>query len=1157
MIFDQLAILSLGGYCSPLDGNGVVASGGGGATVDTPMKVAEAGMKERHRRVFNSRVFPSLFEDGKMKEMKDHPKTSPLSLEMSQAEWEEAIHIVRNFGPALLSDANEEQKAFRKSLGKKKEKKWTKRDEGVPLIEKYKVEEYTLPDSDQTHHRLLKRHKRASWTEEKWLLCIPQLDVFDAISECHGIASHMKQNQTCVKVHEKYYNVTEAQIIAFVESCETCNHANPVKKQLKGAKKPILSQHFRDRFQVDLIDMRSKAMKDVYENTMNWILTLKDHFTQLTYLVPLPRKKASYVAYELDHIFGLIGYPSIFHTDNGKEFTANEILVLLKEYSDSIITVTGRPRTPRDQGSVESMNKLVKKIIEALENDERLKGNKTPNWTRLLGKAMQTINSKCGRAAHDVAPYKAVFGQNYHQEISCKLSDMRKCTTIEERLRLSNDDRLRSVAETCCVLDSGKQWERPEDSYWEEGDDEIIAASAPQDPVIDPSAATDAATSMSVSDNTDCADAHSQAADKNADVNPLVAEAHSADDVAEETTNSGKNTAMKDAIEAEVATLSQAKNVSARKYKVKYTVSQAMEKKNTRTRKLNTPRLGKKNRMRTRLTDYEFIYPTLHCDCCLHGSAMISVGDENYLQDCSSTDRWYESDFISSFGTLACHRAHTLGEGRCIYTQFITCSYPNEEVDESQCRALNSTTKRIVSAFHGDDHYVVADMDLSTNECIISDGLSFPQRKWKKHIANVLKRCKLIDRDSKVFVDEERSNDSVTVLELTTAGVDETWTVRLDDTFVRQEDGFNCGPLACLKMLEIMLDKTTFEGLDVETYRGFVTDRFSGMVEIHSDELLVSVPATESSAQQEGNSVTDTYSKVECYCGDDTALSSLTVTLKCCKKRQHAICAYRWLETSGKCAFCRAEVKAIEFQGSKIPIENIGSCGIHSHFNTDTDKVFPTNTPQKNSSIASQNEAAKCSSPSDEDTPLRQADSVRKKAASLKRKSQDAQAKKMIRRRSNQESKVGIGAVVTISLDKRDFSAATGVRAVVFDTKEATGGILACSEFGVICLTSGAQYWIPSDRYGVTSQSGEDSVLTDGLKTIRDEVLGETFDASKKTKLTLVQAQKHFTGLSPRKRAACRCKNGQCGPSCGCRKATPPVMCSSSCSCNGNCRQHV
>eukprot|EP00986_Skeletonema_menzelii_P015721 scaffold12485_cov137-Skeletonema_menzelii.AAC.2 len=47
-------------------------------------------------------------------------------------------------------------------------------------------------------------------------------------------------------------------------------------------------QHFRDRFQVDLIDMRSCAMEDVYGNTMNWILTLKDHFTHLTYLYHFP-----------------------------------------------------------------------------------------------------------------------------------------------------------------------------------------------------------------------------------------------------------------------------------------------------------------------------------------------------------------------------------------------------------------------------------------------------------------------------------------------------------------------------------------------------------------------------------------------------------------------------------------------------------------------------------------------------------------------------------------------------------------------------------------------------------------------------------------------------------------------------------------------------
>lgn len=101
-------------------------------------------------------------------------------------------------------------------------------------------------------------------------------------------------------------------------------------------KKPIISESFRDRFQVDLIDMRGCAQEDIYGQTMRWIMTLKDHFSHLTYLVALPQKKTSYVAYELDRIFGLIGYPVVFHTDNGKEFTGSDVLELLKEYSENV-----------------------------------------------------------------------------------------------------------------------------------------------------------------------------------------------------------------------------------------------------------------------------------------------------------------------------------------------------------------------------------------------------------------------------------------------------------------------------------------------------------------------------------------------------------------------------------------------------------------------------------------------------------------------------------------------------------------------------------------------------------------------------------------------------------------------------------------------------
>ena len=37
-----------------------------------------------------------------------------------------------------------------------------------------------------------------------------------------------------------------------------------------------------------------------------------------------------------------LGYPKIFHTDNGKEFTAKVVLEFLLDLNPNIITVTGR-----------------------------------------------------------------------------------------------------------------------------------------------------------------------------------------------------------------------------------------------------------------------------------------------------------------------------------------------------------------------------------------------------------------------------------------------------------------------------------------------------------------------------------------------------------------------------------------------------------------------------------------------------------------------------------------------------------------------------------------------------------------------------------------------------------------------------------------------
>ncbi len=125
-------------------------------------------------------------------------------------------------------------------------------------------------------------------------------------------------------------------------------------------------------------------------------MTVKDHSIDLVYLAALPRKTAKFVVTELEKYFGLVGYPHIFHTgmwrldinnnldcvcdnfliyvircffyntDNGKEFIAKFVVDMMKHNNPNWFIVTGRPRTPRNQGSVESANKLVQRVMKSI-----------------------------------------------------------------------------------------------------------------------------------------------------------------------------------------------------------------------------------------------------------------------------------------------------------------------------------------------------------------------------------------------------------------------------------------------------------------------------------------------------------------------------------------------------------------------------------------------------------------------------------------------------------------------------------------------------------------------------------------------------------------------------------------------------------------------
>jgi hypothetical protein len=304
-------------------------------------------------------------------------------------------------------------------------------------------------------------------------IVVPREKVFDAIDEWHRGNGHMGQERTSTYVSEKYWNITQKTARIYVETCFVCMKKNTTNKNVKGSIKPIRSWKFRDRFQLDLIDFRKLRKRDPFGVLMRWVLTLKDHATGLTYLCALPRKRPHLVAYKLQEIFGTIGYPKIFHTDNGKEFTAISILKFLWSLNSNILLVTGRPMRPRDQGSVENMNKLVKRVLGSVLAERMLAGE-NPNWTEVLGTVTGVVNSHAGRGKNDVSAYEAVYGQSYHHQFSCSKEEAGKCFTIDQRMLVTNDAEFNeNVAMDYNIRDYASDVADEDEGYF--SDDEVPA----------------------------------------------------------------------------------------------------------------------------------------------------------------------------------------------------------------------------------------------------------------------------------------------------------------------------------------------------------------------------------------------------------------------------------------------------------------------------------------------------------------------------------------------------------------------------------------------------------------------------------------------------------------------------------------------------------
>ena len=260
-------------------------------------------LRAKHRKIFLMKAFGINPDGTKILDPSLVPENIPSYRSVkSVGQYTEMVHILSRWGDdeqlALLPRDDPEliqTHKFRKKHSKK----------GYNYASSFRVEVIEKHDGSENTLLIDKKSNK---------IVSHMLNVYDAIWESHAKIGHMGHDKTHDACMEAYYSPTQKLVRIFCQDCFVCLEKQPRVQAHKGAKQPIISSNFRDRFQVDLIDMRTIRKEDVYGNTMRWIMTVKDHSTGLIWLAALPYKKASFVAYELEKYFGFVGYPQIFHT---------------------------------------------------------------------------------------------------------------------------------------------------------------------------------------------------------------------------------------------------------------------------------------------------------------------------------------------------------------------------------------------------------------------------------------------------------------------------------------------------------------------------------------------------------------------------------------------------------------------------------------------------------------------------------------------------------------------------------------------------------------------------------------------------------------------------------------------------------------------------
>jgi hypothetical protein len=242
----------------------------------------------------------------------------------------------------------------------------------------------------------------------------------------HDERGHLGRERTYQVLSDTYYwkNLFD-DVCEYVASCEKCQMtSNFIKSPEELHPIPVISPWFH--VGMDLIKM------PVSKSGKNYILTVVDYFSKWPEAVPLPDKSSETVASALLKIFLRMGFPTVFSSDQGREFV-NATMDALKNRTGAVHKISSAYH-PQTNGLTERFNRTLQEMLIKVCSDDQT------DWDGFLDEVL--FSYRVGKQkATKMSPFEIIFARNPVREMGSSplqeiIDDGEIIKTVEEMQKL-------------------------------------------------------------------------------------------------------------------------------------------------------------------------------------------------------------------------------------------------------------------------------------------------------------------------------------------------------------------------------------------------------------------------------------------------------------------------------------------------------------------------------------------------------------------------------------------------------------------------------------------------------------------------------------------------------------------------------------------------